>query len=416
MANSETREVEYTDIFRRNQESKALVLINVGGARSSKSYSVAQLLISKLIGENNKKIGICRKTFPALRMTNMKLFYDLLREYKIYDESKHNKTFNTYELGTNQVQFFGLDESEKIKSAEFNYIWMEEANEFSYEDYTNLKLRLSGHVEPGELNHLYLTLNPIDSNNWIPIKAVKEQDVQVIHSTFLDNPFLTKEYVKLLTDLMYQDENFYRVYALGEWGQLERRIYSNYKVIPELPDMSGAKWAYGLDFGLVNPSAVCKVYLLGDKFYCEERLYRSGLTTADIIEFFTHEMRGDIYADPSAKMMTEEIYRAGYTAYDGHKGVKEGIDLCQRQTLMIPSESEHLIKEIQGYCWKKDPNSTDGTGCLPEPVKFNDHLVDAMRYAIYGLTERYGFATQRPLSIQSIKTLHFNNVGMRRAR
>jgi phage terminase large subunit len=414
MVEFKTKEVQYTKIFERNRDSKAKVIINVGGARSSKSYSVCQLLISKLLTEQNKTIGICRKTFPALRMTTLKLFLDLLKDYGVYSEKNHNKTFNTYEYGTNLVQFFGLDESEKIKSAEFNYIWMEEANEFTYEDYTNLKLRLSGKIKEGERNHLYLSLNPIDSNNWIPKKAVNEADVEMIHSTFLDNPFLSSDYVKLLTDLIHEDENFYRVYALGEWGQLERKIYSNYKVIPALPDMTLAKWAYGLDFGLVNPSALCKVYLLGDKFYVEERLYRSGMTTADIIEYLTHEARGDIFGDPSAKMMIEEIYRAGFPAHDGHKGVKEGIDLCQRQTLFIPAQSTNLIREIQDYQWKKDPNSTDATGCLPEPVKYNDHLVDAMRYAIWGLTERFGFATRRPGGVKTIHTLTFKQpVGVR---
>ena len=159
--------IEFTNIFARNRASKAKVIINVGGARSSKSYSIAQLLIEKLITEQHKTFGICRKTFPALRMTAMKLFFDLLKAYQIYDESKHNKSFNTYEHGTNLVQFFGLDESEKIKSAEFNYIWMEEANEFTYEDFITLKLRLSGKVLPGEINHIYLSMNPIDTHSWI---------------------------------------------------------------------------------------------------------------------------------------------------------------------------------------------------------------------------------------------------------
>ncbi len=244
---------EFTTIFAKNEASTAKVIINVGGARSSKSYSICQLLIKKGLTEKNKRFGICRKTFPSLRMTNMLIFFDMLRDWGIYDETKHNKTFNTYQLGTNIYQFFGLDESEKIKSAEFNYVWMEEGNEFSYADYTNLKLRLSGKVEEGEQNHLYLSLNPIDANNWIAIRASKEKDVEVIHSTFLDNPFLDQGYIDLLTDLIHQDENYYRIYALGEWGLLTERIYTNYSVIPELPDLQGGKWAYGLDFGLVNP-------------------------------------------------------------------------------------------------------------------------------------------------------------------
>lgn len=162
-----TRQVGYTSIFTRNRESRATVVINVGGARSSKSYSIAQLLIEKLQTEEHKVIGICRKTFPALRMTAMKMVFDLLKDYGIYREDQHNKSFNTYTYGTNLIQFFGLDEAEKIKSAEFNYLWLEEGNEFSYEDYIVLKLRLSGKVKEGEQNHMYISLNPIDAHSWV---------------------------------------------------------------------------------------------------------------------------------------------------------------------------------------------------------------------------------------------------------
>ena len=387
------REIGVTPIYHKTRGCRAKTIVNVGGARSSKSYSIAQLLIEKLVNEKNKKIGICRKTFPALRMTVIdQLMLPLLKDYGIYNPNNHNKTNHTYRHGTNVIQFFSLDEPEKIKSAEFNYIWMEEGNEFTYEDYTILKLRLSGPVQEGETNHIYVSLNPVDANGWIPKKLIGEVDVEVIHSTFEDNPFLDNAYIKIITDLINQDENFYKIYALGEWGLLQRRIYTNFKVIPQLPEITEGQWAYGLDFGLVNPSAVVKVIRYDDKFYLDERLYKTNLTNKDIIEFFSHEEKGDIYADPSAKQMIEEIFRAGFNAYEAHKDVKDGIDLCQRQKLNIPESSVNLIKEIQSYQWKEDK---DGN-VLSEPVKFNDHLMDAMRYAIYGITERFGFPTARP--------------------
>jgi len=410
--NEIVKPIGYTNIFTRNRSSKATVIINVGGARSSKSYSIAQLLIEKLMTEENKLFGICRKTFPALRMTAMwgpAGFLTLLKAYGVYNEAKHNKSYNTYEYGTNKVQFFGLDESEKIKSAEFNYIWMEEGNEFTYEDYTALKLRLSGQVKGQEQNHIYISLNPVDAHNWIATRASKETDVEIIKSTYLDNPYLNEAYIRMLVDLINQDENSYRVYVLGEWGLLEGKIYSNYQVIPELPVMTGAKWVYGLDFGLVNPTAIVKVYLLGDKIYLEERLYQTGMTNADIIAFLSHEERGDIYADPSAKQMIAEIQRAGYMAFEGIKGVKESIDLCQRQTLYVPQSSSHLITELQNYHWKKDKDATGEESFLSEPVKYNDHCVDAMRYAIWGITSRYGFPTQRPMPTEPIKSINFDS-------
>ena len=400
MVEVKVKHIEYTPLLQRTRDSKAKTILHVGGAGSSKSWSLAQLMIIKLVSEENKKIGICRKTFPALRMTAMDLVLKLLQSYGIYNLNNHNKTNNVYQHNSNQIQFFSLDDPEKIKSADFNYIWMEEASEFTLEDYMVMKLRLRHPTKEREPNQIFLSLNPTDAHGWIPTNLVHQEDVEVIKSTFLDNPFLSKEYVKTITDLINQDENAYRVYALGEWGLLQRRIYTNYKIISHLPDMKEAKWCYGLDFGLVNPSALLKVYLLDGQFYLDERLYRSNMTNADIIEFLTHEDRGDIYGDPTEKQMIEEIFRAGFNAYDGHKTVKEGLDLCQRQTLFITKDSINLIKEIDSYQWKEDKNGN----VLPEPVKFNDHLVDCMRWAIWGITERFGFATAKPGGREPVST------------
>ena len=166
----EVREVGVTPIYHRTRECKKKTIINVGGAGSSKSYSIAQLLIEKLCQEKGKKIGICRKTFPALRMTALDLVIGLMKDYGIYNPKGHNKSNITYTHNSNSIQFFSLDEAEKIKSANFNYIWMEEANEFTYEDYTIMKLRLRNPTLDDEPNQMFLSLNPIDAHNWIATK------------------------------------------------------------------------------------------------------------------------------------------------------------------------------------------------------------------------------------------------------
>jgi phage terminase large subunit len=162
------KEVLYTELFEITRDCKSKVIVHVGGAGSSKSHSIAQLIISKLVSEENKVFGVCRKTFPALRMTAMGLILDLLKEYGIYKESNHNKTANTYRVGSNVIYFFSVDEVDKIKSTNFSYIWMEEANEFTYEDFVVLKLRLRAPLKEGELNQMYLSLNPSDATGWIP--------------------------------------------------------------------------------------------------------------------------------------------------------------------------------------------------------------------------------------------------------
>ena len=170
MSSELIRHIGYTPLFELNQKSKAKVVVNVGGAGSSKSYSIAQLIIYKLVNEENKVFGICRKTFPALRMTSMGLILDLLKKYGIYREEKHNKTANTYTYGTNIIWFFSVDESEKIRSTNFSYLWLEEADEFTWDDYVILKLRLRAPVEEGDLNQMFISLNPANIQGWVAKK------------------------------------------------------------------------------------------------------------------------------------------------------------------------------------------------------------------------------------------------------
>ena len=165
------KRVGFTEVFALNRTSKAPIVVNVGGAGSSKSYSIAQLLVYKFINEENKVFGIVRKTFPALRMTAMGLILDLFKEYGVYKEGNHNKTSNTYIRGSNIIWFFSVDEADKIKSTNFSYLWVEEANELSWEEYIILKLRLRAPVKEGEANQICLSCNPSDSFNWIAKKV-----------------------------------------------------------------------------------------------------------------------------------------------------------------------------------------------------------------------------------------------------
>ena len=171
--------IRYTPVFEANQASRASVVVNVGGAGSSKSYSIAQLLISKFLNEENKVFGVIRKTYPALRMTSLDLIMRLLKEYGIYKEERHNKTANTYSYKNNVMWFLSLDEESKIRSTNFSYLWVEEASEISWEEFITLKLRLRVPVKSGEQNVIYLSLNPSDSFSWVATRlcGVEAKDV-----------------------------------------------------------------------------------------------------------------------------------------------------------------------------------------------------------------------------------------------
>ncbi len=385
------KEVGVTGIYERNRDSTARTLVNVGGSGSSKSHSIAQVLIEKLRVEKDKQFIISRKTLPSLRRSSYGLIIALLKDYGLYEHGVHNKSENTFTLGNNVMWFFGLDEPTKAKSiAEgVNYVWMEEADEFTYDDYTAFRLQVRRHSK--EKNQIFLSFNPIDGEGWIPKRLMDEDGVEVIHSTHLDNPFLDADYRKVLEGFVNEDENYYRVYTLGEWGKLDNLIYRNYIIVDEFPKELDS-WGYGLDFGYVHPTALIKCGVLGGDLYWHEELCEVHLTNSDLIEKLSHVPRGDIWADNAEPQRIEEIHRAGYNIYPANKDVKMGIDLCKRSRICITKGSTTLISQIRGY-----QNKTDKNGIVfEEPVKIKDDTVDAGRYGTMGLTERYGFATAKP--------------------
>lgn len=357
-----------------------------GGAGSGKSYAVAQHIVKMLCEGSGLSMLVVRKTLPALRITAYKLVIDLLSDWGI--PYYHNKTERIITVGLNQVYFTGLDDPEKVKSSEYNYIWIEESSELEKRAFLQLNLRLRRKNPDRKQNQLYLTFNPVDAFHWLVtdiIEAPPSKKVYIHHSTYLDNPFLDPEYIDELEHLAAQDPNFYRIYTLGLPGVLENLIYKNY-VIETAPKGAGflpmTADALGLDFGFNNQTALVAVRYYEGRLYLKELLYVKGYTNTKLIEWMRAHLPNKtipIYADAAEPARIEEIAQAGFNVWPARKEVTPGIDFLKAQALILDPESPNLITEFRNYKWREDKEGR----VLDEPVKFRDHLCDAARYAIY---------------------------------
>jgi phage terminase large subunit len=369
-----------------------------GGARSSKSYSLGQFLLDRFFTLPRRQILIMRKTLPALRTsTKMQLMDNLLEDYGLGYRVEEQKLMMNWWYNGALIHFGSLDDPEKIKSTSWNDIWMEEATEFTYEDYLVLSTRLSEPVYGGPPNQLFMSFNPISEFHWIktkildPAKERGDKSIIELHSTYRDNPFLDDDYIWKIENLINEDRNTYEVLNLGKWGNLENLIYKNWQKIPfvQLRMMTGMKQCeeiYGLDFGYTRPSVLLRIWIKDDEAYVEEILYQSKLTNKQLIDkldtLIPLEKRVScpIYPDNSEPDKIQEIKDAklGFRVIEANKSLKDGIDYVKRMKLFICDEAVNTLKEISGYCYKvKDGEK------LEEPVKFNDHAMDALRYAIY---------------------------------
>ena len=125
-----------TEVLKKNINVKTRLVVNQGGTRSSKTYSLAQLFIIRLLGETGKRLTICRKTMPSLKQSVMRDFFEILNTHGLYDEKNHNKSESVYILNSNIVEFVSMDQPQKKRGTKRDYLWMNEANEFTLEDFS----------------------------------------------------------------------------------------------------------------------------------------------------------------------------------------------------------------------------------------------------------------------------------------
>jgi len=372
-------QINATNIFARNWDalnSDVRFIINQGGSRSSKTYSLCQMIIVYCVQNPNKVVSIVRKTFPALRATVMRDFFEIMKDLEIYEKANHNMSENIYRFPNGSiVEFFSVDDEQKIRGRKRDIGWCNEANELWFEDFQQLNMRTE--------EKLIFDYNPSDSSSWL-YKLPPEESV-LIKSTYRDNPFLPESIKRQIEDLKRTDEALYQIYALGEKAISKSNIYNNWTFLGRKPQRFQS-YVYGLDFGYNHPSALIRVYWSDGDIWIEPVIYESYLTTSELIEKFKQleiEKTVDILADYSRPEIIAELQNAGYNVNNANKSVKMGINFVKTFGVFC-QEDEALKKEYENYKWKKV-----GDIITEEPVKLYDDAMDAVRYATTYIKETY---------------------------
>ena len=375
--------MEATEIFERNYDSNSKIVINRGGTRSSKTWSLNQLCALWLISGNYGHDKYCyegvwttvRKYRTNLDGTVIRDFEDILKAEGWYSGVDHNKTKKQYRYGKRLVEFIGADDEQKLRGAKRNILYCNEANELEYkQEFFQLLMRTE--------NKIFLDFNPDDEQLWInqelEIKRSKEVgDVEVIVSNYKNNAFLPKSLIKEIEYLKQTDKEFWKIYGLGEYGNISGLIYENVKYVDSMPDCKLV--AHGLDFGYsIDSCAALSVYRKDDELYLKELIYERELTNHDIAEKLIPIIgREELICDSAEPKSIEELYRLGINAKPAAKGrdsILNGIDILKRYKINVVNSS-NLRREFRMYKWATDKNGNS----LQKPIG-SDHLMDALRY------------------------------------
>jgi phage terminase large subunit len=364
--------IQTTVVFEQLIETDKRICVFQGSSRASKTYNILVYWIYKLLQEDNKVLSIVRKTLPALKGSVLRDLKEILINFGVFDSAKWHSVDGYFELGTNTIEWFSVDDETKLRGRKRDYLFINEATELNEEEYTQLILRTSDRV--------ILDLNPSLWNSWI-YDLEGQDDVFYSIVTYKNNPFLSDVQIKEIEKLKNKDGNLWRVFGLGQKGVPTRVVFNHQQFCDEIPK-EAKLLGYGVDFGWQDPNTLVEVYQIGDNLYCNELLYLRHTTLPDFIYKIKDlgiNLKDDFICDSANPQAIEEMKRNGINAKPVSKGsILHGIDLIKRHNLYITPTSLNLINELNSYVWKQDKNLKN----LDEPVDADNHILDAIRYVL----------------------------------
>ena len=393
--------------FKEVNQSKKRYIVMKGSAGSGKSVDTAQNYILRLLQDKGRNLVCIRKS----DITNRDSTYAELTGaiYRMFGE-RADKYFKVIQsplkiecrANGNQIIFRGMNDErqrEKLKSITFKKgkltdVWIEEATELTQADFEIIDDRLRGQLPKGQFYQIRMTFNPVSKNHWIKRHFFDFEDKNVLthHSTYLQNRFIDEAYKERMLRRKEVDPDGYRIYGLGDWGEVGGVILSNWQtkeVSQDLNDYDDV--ALGQDFGFNHANAILLLGWKDGDIYILREIYLYNKDTAEIIEYSEGKIPKDreMWCDSAESDRLKTWKKAGYKA----KKVKKEkttikkyqatqIDWLKQRKIFIDPSCVNTISEIGQWKWKKD----EATGeYIDEPVAFFDDAMAALRYG----TERW---------------------------
>lgn len=351
-----------------------------GGTSAGKTFGILPILINKAAKNKGLEISVVAESVPHLKRGAMKDFKKIMINTNRWNANGWHSTDSVYRFGNgSSIEFFSADNDAKLRGARRNILYMNEANNMTLHAYSELASRTKGDV--------WMDWNPT-SPFWFHEELQGDADVDFLVINYTHNEacpqsaidFILKAKEKSKTSKYW--DNWYRVYGLGQVGNLEGVVFSNWSIIDQIPE-EAIIVAYGLDFGYTNdPTTIVYLGKWNGKLVIDELCYQTGMVNHDIVRR-TKEVTDNktyIIADSSEPKSIEEIKRGGIKikgALKGKDSINYGIDTLQQFELLVTARSTNLIKELRNYCWDKDKEGNT----LNKPIDGYNHCIDALRYA-----------------------------------
>lgn len=375
-----------------------------GGSSASKTISILLYLIALAQSDTERTLtSVVSESMPHIKKGAMRDFKNIMQDHNYWNENRWNATDSIYTFETgSKIEFFGAEDGSKLRGARRDRLFINEANNVPLEAFEQLEIRTK--------DFIFLDWNPTNEFWFYTDVLPNRKDVDHLILTYKDNEALSQNIISALESRMNR-KSWWRVYGLGLLGDVEGKIYKDWNIIDEIPFEARLE-RYGLDFGYTNdPTAIVAVYYYNGGYILDEIAYSSGLLNKDISSIIKDtEKRALVIAD-SAEPKSIDDLKFTYMidiigAEKGQDSIRNGIEIVQAQRISVTRRSVNILKEYRNYLWKTDK---DGKYISPNiPEDGNDHMMDAIRYAITSIKRNSAIDSIRQMQEQKMIRNRFN--------
>lgn len=367
--------------------------IYYGGRGSGKTHFVISKLLIKGIKEK-RMILLMRKTATSLKYSVWKELNEAVDRFKLrqYFEFHVSDYSATCKITGTVFKCLGLDEAEKIKGfSNISDVMLEEATEFTETDFDLIDgtVRAIGYGLPLQL---YLLFNPIAKTNWVYKRwgfdtGITPPNTFILKTTYLDNPYLSNDYIKRMEDMKLTNPTRWKIEALGDFISLDKLVFHNWKVEEFDNTTIKGQLLCGLDFGYINDISALTASLLDEenkKIYIFKEWGDTGKTNEEIAAIISSLglSKSVIVADCAEQKSIEEIRRKGISRIKpcskGKDSIIHGIQQLQNYQIIIHPSCSGVITEFENYSWEKNKEGE----YINRPIDKFNHYIDSLRYSL----------------------------------
>lgn len=368
----------YTNAIKKLRQLKKRIRVVPGGTSAGKTFGILPILIDEATKNEGLEISVVSESIPHLRRGALKDFEKIMKSTERWVEDRFNKTLLKYTFAKGSyIEFFSADQSDKLRGARRNILYINECNNVTFEAYQQLAIRTSGTI--------WLDFNP-SNEFWAHEELKNDPDAEWLTLTYKDNEALPESIVKEIEKAREKAktstywDNWWKVYGLGQLGVLDGVIFNNWKIIDEIP--KEAKYVKsGMDFGFTNdPTTLIDKYLYNGMPIYDEVLYQTGMINSEIAKVAKKDLKRIIVADSAEPKSIKELQNYGLIIKGAEKGkdsINFGIQAIQQyEVFYVTKRSVNLIDELRKYSWDKDKTGKT----LNVPIDFHNHCIDGLRY------------------------------------